>query len=249
MRDASHTFPYLIRTPRGEIRAKHVVHCTEGHSAHLLPHLRGILVPRRGQMSVQNPGSTFEDSQGKRSWSFYFQTGFDYLSQNAHTGEVYIGGGELGGFDSGLEIHGIASDAEENVGAKSHLAGILPVVFGKEAWGSERPGKPLIKASWVGILCNSLDRVPLVGMLCQEALGSRRVGSRQEGAEWISAGYGGYGMVNAWRCAKALAQQVLGSDVPAWLPAAYVLTPARMALLRQNLANVKGSDKHLRALL
>ena len=72
---------------------------------------------------------------------------------------------------------------------KSHLAGILPVTFGNKGWGEQRPGKPLLKTSWTGILCNSLEHVPIVGRLPQEALGPRRVGEIETGAEWISAEY------------------------------------------------------------
>ncbi|KAK7420759.1 hypothetical protein QQX98_002563 [Neonectria punicea] len=247
-RDQRNEFPYTIKTPRGKIQAKHIVHCTEGHISHLVPQLRGILVPRRGQMSVQNPGSAFPKG-GKQSWSFYFKDGFDYLIQNQYTGEIFIGGGELGGFETALDIHGISSDAEENLAAKSHLAGILPVVFGQKGWGDEQPGKPLMKASWVGIMCSSLDHVPMVGMLPQQALGARAVGDVQMGAEWVSAGYGGYGMVNAWLCGKAVAQQLMGSGVPDWLPKEYQVTPGRLTRLRLHLDEIAGTEKHLRALL
>ena len=98
-------YPYSITTPRGVIGAKHIIHCTEGHMSHLVPALQGISVPPRGQMTVCNPGQTFKGSKGKRSWSFYFNTGFDYLSQNEHTSEPSVGGGDLGGLATGLEVH------------------------------------------------------------------------------------------------------------------------------------------------
>ncbi|CAG9994360.1 unnamed protein product [Clonostachys byssicola] len=241
--------PYSIKTPRGIIRAKHVIHCTEGHISHLLPNLRGILVPRRGQITVLNPGVNFEDSKGSRSWSFYHKIGFDYLSQNEHTGELFVGGGEVGGFEGALDVHGIASDAAENMTAKSHLAGVMPVVFGNERWGPEQPQKPTLKASWTGVMCNSLDKVPMVGLLPQEALGIRSAGDEEKGAEWLSAGYGGYGMVNAWMCGKAVAEQLIHQKRPSWLPKEYVLTSERMVHLRKRLFDIKGSAEHLRALL
>lgn len=91
------------------------MHCTEGHTSHLIPELRGILVPRRGQMAVINPGTAFEGNGGRTSWSFYYGNGFDYASQNPRTREMFIGGGDVGGVDGGLEIHGIASDGEETI--------------------------------------------------------------------------------------------------------------------------------------
>lgn len=200
-------------------------------------------------MTVLNPGTTFKDSESQTSRSFYYLNGFDYLSQNPRTSEVFIGGGDVGGIDEGLEVHGIASDAEESIAAKSHLTGILPVLFGPDRWGKERPDRPLLKASWSGILCNSLDGVPMVGLLPQEALGPRPAGNLHDGGEWISAGYGGYGMVNAWLSARAIAQQLLGNDMPEWLPEEYRATPERMVRLRICLSKIAGSQNHLKALL
>lgn len=248
-RDSKNIYPYTITTSRGTLQARHIVHCTEAHISHLVPGLRGILVPRRGQMTVVNPGEAFHGDGGQTSWSFYYKNGFDYASQNARTREVFIGGGDVGGIDGGLEIHGIASDAEEMILQKSHLTGILPVLFGPNGCQGEKSGKPLLKASWVGILCNSLDRVPLVGLLPQEALGARPAGNRSAGAEWVSAGYGGYGMVNAWLSGKAVARQLLGEDVPEWLPVEYRATPERLVRLALRLSEISGSEKHLRALL
>ncbi|VUC34761.1 unnamed protein product [Clonostachys rosea] len=245
----SNQYPYSIKTTRGVIRAKHVLHCTEGHVSHLVPQLRGILVPRRGQMSVLNPGNKFRDSRGNRSWSFYYDQGFDYVSQNEHTKELFAGGGDTFEFNQALSTFGVSSDAEENIRSKIHLAGFMPVAFGEKHWGEQDPGKPILKASWVGVMCNSLDHVPFVGLLPQEALGPRPAGDWESGGEWISAGYGGYGMVNAWLCGKALARQIVGGQVPSWLPVVYQATPARVTQLQNRLAKLKDTENHLRALL
>jgi glycine/D-amino acid oxidase-like deaminating enzyme len=44
---------YEVRTSRGIIRSRHVVYCTNGDAAHLLPELLGRVSPVRGQMSAQ----------------------------------------------------------------------------------------------------------------------------------------------------------------------------------------------------
>ncbi|KAK5048691.1 hypothetical protein LTR84_005783 [Exophiala bonariae] len=242
-RNSTSEYAYSVVTARGIIQTKHVVHCTEGHTAHLLPMLRGILVPRRGQMTVQNPGSAFPQ-RGDCSWNFYLDN-MDYATQNPSTGELFLGGGDVVGYGPAL---GNPSDAEEAVSALSHLGGLLPAAFGHETWGTELPGKPRVKASWTGILCNSLDKVPLVGMLPQEAL-DRPAGSRDSG-EWISAGYGGYGMVNAFLCGKAVAMMMLGKDDSYWLPNEYRLTTTRLHSLYHKLGQVVASEeRHLKALL
>ncbi|KAJ5604674.1 hypothetical protein N7510_009828, partial [Penicillium lagena] len=232
-RDASSNpeFPYIITTPRGQIRAKHVLHCTEAHTAHHVSGLRGILVPRRGQISVQNPGSLFPYKGGDQSWSFYFQNGFDYATQLPQSNDIVIGGGELGGFDTMDEVFGVSADDAEDIPAKIHLAGVLPVIFGEKNWGTEVAGKLRLKGSWVGIMCNSLDTVPMVGKIPGEALLDREEGD-DKGAEWISAGYGGYGMVNAFLCGQSLAKMVLGRDVGGLLPDQYRISAERVRRLQ-----------------
>ncbi|KAI5460613.1 FAD dependent oxidoreductase [Mariannaea sp. PMI_226] len=248
-RDPDFDYSYSLKTPRGQLRAKHVVFCTEAHTSHLLPKLRGIIVPRRGQMTVQSPGNTFEDLRGKRSWNFYFDTGFDYLHQNPTNGDIIIGGGDFGGFEGAAQIYGVPSDAMEELPAKTHLSGVLRVVFGKQAWGEVPQGRESIKSSWTGILGNSLDHTPLVGPLPQEALHDRRIGRKEKGAEWICAGFGGYGMTNSWMSGVALARQLAGQATPLWLPEPYIITSSRLSKLQAQVAEIQHTDKHLRALL
>lgn len=241
-------FPYIITTPRGQIRTKHVLHCTEGHTAHHVPGLRGILVPRRGQISVQNPGSSFPYKGGNQSWSFYFQNGFDYATQLPRSGDIVIGGGELGGLDTMNEIYGISADDTEYIPAKSHLVGILPVAFGEENWGPQEAGKTQLKASWVGIMCSSLDTVPMVGRIPGEALLRREEGN-ETSAEWISAGYGGYGMVNAFLCGRSLARMVMGRDVGELLPDQYRISAGRVRRLQAEVRRLSKPRRHLKAFL
>lgn len=224
-------FPYAIKTPRGDIHAKHIIHCTEGHAAHHVPGLRSILVPRLGQNTVQNPGSSFPYKDGSCSWSFYMDGGFDYAIQLRQTGEIVIGGGDFGGIDTTSELHGVAADDKECIPAKVHLNGVLPVVFGDENWGHEVPGKMQLKSSWVGTMCDSMDAVPMVGRIPAVALRVRDEGN-QSSAEWISAGYGGYGMVNAFLCGRNVARMVLGLEVEDPFPDAYLITAERVARLQ-----------------
>ena len=240
---------YSLRTPRGSLHAKHVIYCTEAHTAHLLPNLRGILVPRRGNMSAQKPGPAFAGLQNKRSWNLMFDVGHDYFHQMPMTGDVLLGGGDLGGFDGGLDVFGVASDAVESITAKSHLSGVLPAIFGKDAWDEKSLGHDRIKATWSGTMGYSLDHVPMVGPLPQEAIDGRSCGDQKIGAEWICAGFGGFGMTNSWLCGKALALQLTGHDVPSWLPEPYSITSTRIYRLQKRLGEIAGTKDHLRALM
>ncbi|PPR02295.1 hypothetical protein CVT24_011632 [Panaeolus cyanescens] len=88
---------YTVTTPRGQIKAQHIVHATNAWSSHLIPGMRKKIVPTRLHMSAQRPGkgltapvpSTTPGGEA-RSWvserAFVFLPGshdwaFDYLTQ------------------------------------------------------------------------------------------------------------------------------------------------------------------------
>jgi hypothetical protein len=53
-----------VHTPRGTITAAHVVHATNGWSAHLLARMRTKIIPVRGVMSAQRPGAGLSPPSG-----------------------------------------------------------------------------------------------------------------------------------------------------------------------------------------
>ncbi|KAG5640628.1 hypothetical protein DXG03_007889 [Asterophora parasitica] len=62
---------YKVHTPKGPILTPHIVHATNGWAAHLLPGMRGKIVPARGTMSAQvgwrglGDGVEVRDESGK----------------------------------------------------------------------------------------------------------------------------------------------------------------------------------------
>lgn len=48
---------YRVLTPRGIIHARHVIHATNAWSSHLLPRMRGRIIPTRGFMAAMLPRS------------------------------------------------------------------------------------------------------------------------------------------------------------------------------------------------
>ena len=96
----------------------------------------------------------------------------------------------------------------------------------------------------------SIDHAPVVGMVPGELLEGRQAGEKEGPAEGISAGYGGYGMVNAFLCSKALALMILGRDEEVELPTSYVLTAQRARALRMKLRDARcSSGEHMRSFL
>lgn len=132
--------------------------------------------------------------------------------------------------------------------AKSHLVSILPSVPRKDTGLAMLGSEGIkVKSSWSGIMCTPLDGIPLVGRLPQDAL-DRPTGGKF-GAVWISAGYNGYGMVNAWLCGRATAEMILGRDSSSWFPEQYFPTESKIKDLKGVLESNIRSYETFRAVL
>lgn len=231
-------YRYRVQTPRGSIVTGKVVYCAEAHTSHLIPGLRGLIFPLRGQMSVQK-SDAFPVARSEFSWSFVYKNSFDYMCQNAETGELFLGGGGVLPEEEEHEFLANPSDAAESITGRMHLRGVVPTVFG----GSSTE----VKATWTGVMGFSLDGLPLVGRLPSQAHGSKQ--APHDAGEWIAAGFGGYGMVNCWLSGKAVAQQILGHPLPEWFPESYLITSARLARLNALLSSKLESAVGIKSLL
>ncbi|KAF6765909.1 FAD dependent oxidoreductase-domain-containing protein [Ephemerocybe angulata] len=224
---------YVVETPRGCIRARHVVHATNGWASHLLPGMRGKIFPARGVMTAQVPreglgcvssASSQELKEPKqlppaRSWtgtrSFVFYPGssvgvYDYLTQQLPSGSCASSSypppnGEL--MLGGGFSHAVVADVGN---------------------------------------ANDSQWNPTVSDYLRQALGTyfsvKRNGEKEEreevkatltdwtpSGEWIAAGYTGEGMVHAWMSGKALASMVLGQEgeTEPWFPEVFRVTEER----------------------
>ncbi|GLB36703.1 putative FAD dependent oxidoreductase [Lyophyllum shimeji] len=67
---------YRVTTPKGIIKTPHVIHATNGWASHLLPGMRGKIIPARGVVAAlrppnglgDSPGPTLPDSDSGLSW-------------------------------------------------------------------------------------------------------------------------------------------------------------------------------------
>ncbi|TEY44685.1 hypothetical protein BOTCAL_0346g00030 [Botryotinia calthae] len=230
---------YEVMTPRGTIKTKHVIHCTNAHIGHLVPGIKGCIFPIVGQMSEQPPGDKFKP-QSDHSWIFNYDRGFDYLTQlpvtSASNGEMMMGGGYAQTQGGGIHETGISKDAELNMYANIHLRGVLGAVFAPENWGTVR--EQAVTAMWTGNMGFSTDGLPWVGKL--PASLTERNTTTGQGAEWAAAAFSGEGMVHAWLSGKALAEMIRSYDagesgvatVPEWFPEAMVISEKRLATSR-----------------
>lgn len=217
---------YSVMTPRGIIRARRIIHCTNGHASHLLPKLGGRIYPFRGTMTVQKPGSKLKNLGASRSWSLsqkptleadtgFYNTGLFYLQQNALTGRIWIGN-ETAHMKDILT----ADDTTIPEAARQALSRVLPNLF-LEGWGTEKTSE--IEAIWSGIQGHTADGLPVVGQIP-----SSITGNAADDGQWIAAGFNGYGMDKCWLTGKALVGMILGEDVSDWFPQAFMVTEERL---------------------
>lgn len=218
--DTDNLFPFTVETPRGAIKCRHVIHCTNGHVGHLVPQLKGCIYPVRGQMTAQRAGEAFPAYGQKHSWLMNYDTGFDYLTQLPHNdalglsdGEMMLGGGFAHGRKNGITDLGIPTDDEISLDCSIHLRGALPAIFGDQNWGRVHPHP--VKAMWTGTMGFSADGLPWVGKLPFSVTSVSKDEGKEgptKGAQWIAAGYSGEGMVQAWLCGQALGTMILQND-------------------------------------
>lgn len=196
---------YSVSTPRGVVRARQVVHATNAWVAHLLPGMRGKVVPARGVMTAQKPGLK-RWGDGTRSFVMYPESSyrcFDYLTQQP-SGELMLGGGFLRHRAYMTEV-GNADDREWNGKVSEYLGThALKQYFATE---SESDGAVVVE-SWSGILGMSVDGQPWVGRV------PAKMSGRTGGGEWVAAGYSGEGMVHAWLCGRGVGEEVCGRAGP-----------------------------------
>ncbi|KAJ5671077.1 FAD dependent oxidoreductase superfamily protein, partial [Penicillium longicatenatum] len=220
-------YSYKLDTPRGTISATKVVHCTNGHAAHLLPGLSGKLFPFRGTMSTQAAGKGFPNKGSSVSWNYLSKSIMDpetgvwsytlyYITQDPDSGDIFIGGEK----QKAQEVF-VSDDTVLPPIPAENLATILPSIF-REGWNDTAPE---VKKMWSGIMGFTADGLPLVGKLSESVTG--RAGED----EWIAAGYNGHGMDKSWLTGESLAEMVSGKDIPVGFPKAYFLTDERLARL------------------
>lgn len=224
---ADKEYPYSVQTSRGVIRASKVIYCSNGFTGHLLPKMRGKIWPLRGTMSAQAAGPEFPNEGDTKSWSTFDQPKYDpktgqfsyglyYITQNAKTGDIFIGGekqhpSEILNSDDTV-ISSVSKDA---------LVNVLPKIFDK---GWPEGQAPEVRKCWSGVMGFTVDAVPWVGEVPES------ITARPAGGEYIAAGFNGYGMPLCWGCGEAVAKMLLGKkdEVMQWLPENFLISDARL---------------------
>jgi glycine/D-amino acid oxidase-like deaminating enzyme len=192
-----------VRTDRGNIKAKHVVHATNAYLGHLVTELRPYISPVRANVQRQLPRpSTLKLTRSY--WLRYGEKDYDYMMQRPD-GATIIGRGSTG-------RRATADDSQTDLVAHVHLRGATPFVFD---WGTD---KVEVTHIWSGAVAFTQDGNAFVG----------RIPFSNKKHQWVCGGYGGIGMVRAFKSAQGLAHLILGEDLPPEFPRSQLVSETRL---------------------
>ncbi|KAH9882218.1 hypothetical protein J1614_001390 [Plenodomus biglobosus] len=212
---------WAISTQHSTITSATVILATNAYTPYLLPDLQGAIVPMRGQITAQQPGTaTLLPTPLQTTYSFIYKSGYDYMIPRplpTGTQHLIIGGG-LGRLPHvGTSEYGTVDDTALNPRLSSYLRASLPGFFGAHNWGekSEAEENARVVHEWTGIMGATLDGRPFVG----EVPGKKGM--------WVSAGFNGHGMVLCLKVAEALVRMLGGEGVPGWFPESFLVARER----------------------
>ncbi|KAJ1961580.1 hypothetical protein GGI12_003175 [Dipsacomyces acuminosporus] len=213
---------YLVTVAGGSggeeqvVWTKHIVHATNAWASHLLPEMRGRIVPFRDQVLAiprdPSSGTDFALPTG----GLWLNTGIEYaIERSKESGRLVMGGfinnstcmHQLGVSDDTMLIDGAAQDLRQAMADRPPLR-LFPSVDLESDQVHE----------WTGIIGISSDRLPFVGDLTpiMHPDDSQEIVNANVGHAFISAGHCGEGMPRCFALGRYIAQQVaaaLGKQV------------------------------------
>lgn len=181
-----------VRTSEGDVVASRVMLCTNAFARELLPSLRGVVEPKRGQMLAVKLLGVDEAPWRRLDASYYLNYGHEYVRQT-FDGSVVLGGYRWMRRDT--EVGYEDAPQPELQGA---LEGLAHELF---AEGEDDRAFEVV-ARWSGVMGFSPDGMPLVGPVREEWNGS--------GAAWFCGGFTGHGMSLGHRTATLAVGAMLG---------------------------------------
>ena len=160
----------ILHTPRGIIKARHVILATNGYTSHLLPEFTDLIVPERGVMTALLPPANSKPLE--HSYGFVGALGGnpihdDYLIQRPGADASHpIGGGHLmfGGGYAGKKL-GMIGETDDSVLDEGSTGYLREALLKLLILGGETDGvNELVPThQWSGIWGTSKDHHPWVG--------------------------------------------------------------------------------------
>ncbi|KAF1928030.1 FAD dependent oxidoreductase [Didymella exigua CBS 183.55] len=237
----------------GAFLALSVILATNGYTPLLEKSLQGKIVPMRGQIIAQKPGTkTALPTPLPTTFSFIYKNGYEYMIPRPlpDGGQDIVIGGGLGRLpQAGASEFGTVDDGSLNPEISKYLQCSLVGFFGAKNWGetSGEEAPDQIVQEWTGIMGVTADGRPFVGKvpgnMDSKCLPERNGIEREVPLRnlWISAGFNGHGMVLCLKSAEALVKMIENdgpgrvNDGPVdmrdldWFPRSFLITEERLA--------------------
>ncbi|KAH8810651.1 FAD dependent oxidoreductase-domain-containing protein [Xylogone sp. PMI_703] len=216
-----------VQTPRGVVTAEKIIHCTNAHSALLLPELERYVIPNRAQAHSLVPTPAFSAENAFQStFSIRYSLHHFYsLIQRQGDGTLVLG---VSRSNPNFSPETIASrlstdDTYYNKEIVDNALSSFKQVFPDYVPEDSMHGEGLDHA-WTGIIAMTPDSVPFVGAI--ESLPG----------QYICAGFNGHGMARIFTCAPGVVKLLLGGQ---WsdtgLPECFQISKERLARLARLL--------------
>lgn len=209
---------WLLKTPRGTVRAKDVLLATNAYTSYLLPKMKDLIYPVRAQVAALTPPADAIPLPHTHVW---------YVGGEGLSSDVYLVQRPDGTLIIGGLRHG-APDGEERIDHDDTVNDIIrdqlhDVCHDALKLRPRRAPEPVTLPStldWTGIMGFSKDEMPWVGSVPESLGGGKGL--------WIAAGFTGHGMPVAATSAMAMAQQIMGHPDGIRLPQEYLITDERI---------------------
>ncbi|KAI0479513.1 FAD dependent oxidoreductase [Xylariaceae sp. FL0804] len=250
---------WRLTTPRGALRAREVVHCTNAHAAHLLPGLAPFLTPNRAQAHALVPPPELTGKEGAMGSTMSLRYGlrhFYSVIQRPADGIVILGCSRSNPNLSEETMAGTVS-ADDSVGFSREIRDDAMAQFWSTMLGGGDDDDD-----------DDYDATPPDGEKVDDGMPGRRSAAgpdlrhgegllhawtgiigltsdtcpfvgRVPGAEgqWVCAGFNGHGMARIFTCAPGLVKVMRGA---AWsdtgLPECFEINEERLEKLRRTSA-------------
>ncbi|KAL1617927.1 hypothetical protein SLS56_010767, partial [Neofusicoccum ribis] len=183
---------WTVSTPRGQLRAKKVVYCTNAYTAGVAPQYRDKIIPVKGICSrIAVPGGKPKPHL-PNTYSLRYAPGiYDYQITRTD-GSIIIGGAKQWFWHDRSHWYGVTDDASLIEPAKQHFPGFMQ----RNYRGWEQSGAEVDKI-WTGVMGYTADMMPHIGEVPDKP------------GQFIMGGFNGHGMPLICLSSKGLAKMVL----------------------------------------
>ncbi|KAL1647330.1 hypothetical protein SLS58_002658 [Diplodia intermedia] len=215
---------WSVRTPRGQLRARQVVYCTNAYTAGVAPQYRDKIIPVKGICSrlAVPPGAACPHLPN--TYSLRYAPGIYDYQITRPDGSIVIGGAKQWFWHDRSHWYGVTDDASLIEPAKQHFPGFMQRNY--RGW---EHSDARLDSLWTGIMGYTADMMPHIGEVPSKP------------GQFLMAGFNGHGMPLIFLSSKGLADMILHA-VPfehTGIPRLFKTTAERLASEENLILNSK----------